>query len=82
MFHISIQTRKTDTGSEIIVSNNGRGFSPSDDNEPHIALKNIQQRLELMCGGSLTVTQGDGGGTRVTITIPDIAAIEVPDIAE
>jgi LytS/YehU family sensor histidine kinase len=70
-FHISIRTRKTDSGSEIVVADNGRGFDTSDDSEPHIALKNIQQRLEIMCGGSLTITENDGGGTVVTVTIPD-----------
>ena len=69
--HISIRTRKTDTGSEITVSDNGCGYDPADDSEPHITLKNIRQRLELMCGGSLTITPNDGGGTTVTVTIPD-----------
>ena len=73
-FHISIRTQKTDTGSEIIVADNGRGFDPAGDDEPHIALKNIQQRLEIMCGGSLTIAPGDGGGTVVTVTIPDSGA--------
>jgi LytS/YehU family sensor histidine kinase len=72
--HISIRTRKTDTGSEITVSDNGCGYDPADDSEPHIALKNIRQRLELMCGGSLTITPNDGGGTVVTVSIPDSAA--------
>ena len=70
-FHITIRTRKTDNGSEVMVEDNGRGFAPSDDSEPHIALKNIQQRLEIMSGGSLTIKTGDGGGTVVTVTIPD-----------
>lgn len=65
--------RKTDTGSEIIIADNGRGFAPSDDSEPHIALKNIRQRLEMMCRGSLAITRADGGGTIVTVTIPDAA---------
>ena len=69
-FRISIRTRKTDSGSEIVVADNGRGFDPDDDNEPHTALKNIQQRLEIMCNGSLTITSNDGGGTVVTVTIP------------
>ena len=69
--HISIRTRKTNSGSEIVVADNGRGFDPSDDSEPHIALKNIQQRFELMCCGSLTIKPNDGGGTVVTVTIPD-----------
>ena len=70
-FRISIRTRKTDSGSEIVVADNGKGFNPAEDSEPHTALKNIQQRLEIMCGGSLTVTPNDGGGTVVTVTIPD-----------
>ncbi|MBR1486150.1 MAG: histidine kinase [Synergistaceae bacterium] len=72
-FRISIKTRKTDSASEIIVADNGKGFDASDDSEPHIALKNIQQRLEFMSGGSLTLTFNDGGGTVVTVTIPDNA---------
>ena len=73
---ISIRTRKTDTGSEIVVADNGRGFEPADDSEPHIALKNIQQRLEIMCGGSLVIRPGESGGTVVTVTIPDLTAQE------
>ena len=68
---ISIRTRKTKDGSEIAVTDNGCGFHLADGSEPHIALKNIQQRLELMCGGSLAVAPNDGGGTVVTVTIPD-----------
>ena len=70
-FHISVRTRKTDSGSEITVSDNGRGFDPADDSGPHIALENIRQRLELMCGGSLVISPGDSGGTVVKVTIPD-----------
>ena len=69
--HISIRTRKTDTGSEITIADTGCGYDPANDSEPHLALKNIRQRLELMCGGSLTITPNDGGGTTVTVTIPD-----------
>ena len=72
-FSISIRTRKTDSGSEIAVADNGRGFAPADDSDVHIALNNIRQRLALMCGGSLTITPNAGGGTVVTITIPDSA---------
>lgn len=67
---ISIQTRKTDSGSEVVVSDNGPGFEPVDDMKPHIALKNIQQRLEMMCGGKMTITPREGGGTVVKLTIP------------
>ena len=69
--HISIRTRSTDSGTEIIVEDDGSGFDPSDESRPHTALDNIRQRLELMCAGNLDVMSRDGGGTTVTVTIPD-----------
>lgn len=68
--HISVVTRQTDLSSEIIVNDDGPGFKPTDDDEPHIALNNIRQRLELMCGGTLEVALREGGGTSVKVTIP------------
>ena len=69
--HIYVKTRQTEKGSEIIVENTGADFDPvADDNEPHIALNNIRNRLEMMCGGTLTVSPRDGGGTVVKVTIP------------
>ena len=67
---ISIQTRDTESGSEIIVSDNGPGFEAIDDSSPHIALANIRQRLESMCGGKMTIMPRDGGGTVVKLMIP------------
>ena len=74
---ISIRTRKTDLGSEIIVEDNGPGFDPAGagGSEPHIAMANIRQRLEMMCGGKMTimsVMSGDKSpsGTVVKVTIP------------
>ena len=69
--HILIQTRETDSGSEIIVTDDGRGFDPDETKDPGIALANIRQRLEMMCGGSMTIHPREGGGTVVTVTIPD-----------
>ena len=74
---ISILTKKTDSGSEIIVEDSGRGFDPAGTAEPGIALENIRQRLEMMCGGSLTIRSREGAGTVVTVTIPDGAAPQV-----
>ena len=67
--HIFIRTEKNDAGNEIIVEDNGSGFKPNDDHQPHIALKNIRLRLEAV-GGSLEISPGDEGGTKVRITIP------------
>ena len=69
--HLSIRTRETSLGSEIIVENDGADFNAAkENNEPHIALSNIRQRLEIMCGGTLTILARDGGGTIVKVTIP------------
>ena len=67
---ITIQTRETDSGSEIIVSDNGPGFEPAADDKPHIALANIRQRLKMMCRGKMTIMQREGGGTVVKLIIP------------
>ncbi|MBR3553398.1 MAG: histidine kinase [Clostridia bacterium] len=67
---ISIRTRETNAGCEITVENNGADFDlSSDSSEPHIALSNIRQRLQMMCDGELTITPRDGG-TVVKVTIP------------
>lgn len=66
---ISIRTRKTDSGSEIVVEDNGHGFSPTDESEPHIALANIRNRLEMMCGGKMIISPREGGGTIVKVLI-------------
>ena len=68
--HVSVTTRKTEKFVEIIVEDDGPGFKPTDDNEPHIALNNIRERLEMMCHGTLTVSPREEGGTSVKVTIP------------
>ena len=68
---IRIATRRAGSGSEIVVEDDGRGFDPAADSEGHLALNNIRQRLEIMCGGTLEITPRPGGGTVVTVTVPD-----------
>ena len=68
--HITVTTRKTASAYEIIVEDDGYGYNPVKDNEPHTALKNIRQRLEMMCKGTLTITPREGGGTVVIVSIP------------
>ena len=67
---ISVITRETDRGAEISVVDTGPGFGEIDNDEPHIALKNIRERLEMMCGGTLTIASRKEGGTLVTVVIP------------
>ena len=68
--HISVVTRKTDKASEILVEDDGPGFEADGNNEPHIALNNIRERLDMMCGGTLEISPREGGGTSVKVTIP------------
>ena len=68
--HIVIRTRSTDSGSEITVEDNGPGYVDVDDNKPHIALANIKERLEMMCGGTMSISKRERGGTVVRIIIP------------
>ena len=67
---IHIQTREVKNGVEISVADTGPGFGAKDNDEPHIALANIRERLEMMCKGTLTVSEREGGGTVVKIYIP------------
>ena len=69
--YVSVITRKTKNGSEITVEDTGPGFGANDNNEPHIALANITERLGMMCKGTLTISERENGGTKVTVYIPD-----------
>ena len=68
---VFIGTRYTEKSSVITVEDNGPGFDPAAVSNPNSALTNIRRRLEMMCGGKLTITPRDGGGTVVRVTIPD-----------
>ena len=72
--HISIRTLQTDSGNEIVVEDNGSGFKPTDNGEPHVALNNIRERLSII-GATLTVSPREQGGTVVRIFVPN----ETPD---
>lgn len=68
--HISVATRRTDRYYEIVVEDDGPGFTPTDNNEPHIALNNIRQRLKMMCRGELLISTRPTGGTTVKVIVP------------
>ena len=66
---IPIQTREVKNGVEITVADTGPGFGAKDNDEPHIALANIRERLEMICNGTLTISEREGGGTVIRIII-------------
>ena len=74
---IRVSAYQTEAGHEILISDNGVGFDVQTlgQNEgTHIGLKNVQERIETMCGGSVTVESRIDEGTRVTIFIPESEA--------
>ena len=68
--HIAVKTRQTKNGSEITVADTGPGFRDGDSDSPHVALANIKERLQMMCGGTLTIISSSAEGTTVKIFIP------------
>ena len=74
--HISISTRETEKGVYITVADTGPGFDENsitegDTREPRIAIKNIRERLEIMCNGTLSIKPGENVGTEAVIFIPN-----------
>ena len=65
---------KQNTGChEIVIQDNGLGFDAAqteNDDSSHIGIRNVRERLQTMCGGSLTIDSHIGTGTTVTIRIP------------
>ncbi len=73
--HIKITSKETEKDNVITVTDTGPGFDendpmPDDNKEPHVALKNIRERLDIMSNGSISIEKKAEGGTEVTIIIP------------
>ena len=57
----------------VSIEDNGVGFDTdmlAESGEEHIGIRNVQERVASMCGGTLTVNSRIGEGTTVTIRIP------------
>lgn len=70
---LTIRTEVDSREYRIIVIDNGCGFDttqPPDPGREHVGLKNVRIRLELMCGGTLSVQSAPGSGTTSTVHIP------------
>jgi len=71
---VRVLTRKTTAGHEIVIQDNGKGFDfkEAETREGiHLGIRNVSERIESMCGGTLTIQSTKDAGTTVTITIPD-----------
>ncbi len=71
---VRVMTHRTTDGHEIVIADNGVGFDTDavkQNDGTHIGLRNVQERIERMCGGSVTVESRLDEGTTVTLFIPD-----------
>ena len=58
---------------EIIIRDNGKGFSEAEAptaEGSHIGIQNVRERLQKMCAGTMNIESGEGKGTCITIHIP------------
>ena len=69
---VTISTVREAGAHRITVRDNGVGFDPKHrQDESHIGLQNVKERVERMCGGTAIVESEMGAGTVVTLLIPD-----------
>ena len=71
---VSVTTRREAKEHVIVIRDNGKGFNVEEarqSDENHIGLRNVKERVEKMCGGTLHVDSRIGEGTCITIRIPD-----------
>ncbi|MDO8567772.1 MAG: ATP-binding protein [Dehalococcoidales bacterium] len=64
---IWVKLENTPQGVELLIKDNGRGFSPSE--QKGTGLKIIEERVTSI-SGILTVTSSPGGGTEVRVRVP------------
>ena len=70
---VCVSSKKAGDFYEIMISDNGRGFdvqAAENASGTHIGLHNVKERIEEMCGGTLTIESITGAGTTITIRIP------------
>lgn len=67
---ISVKTQLMNDNIIITVEDTGVGFDVDEGIIAHTALSNIQQRLKMMCNGTLTISSGHESGTTVKISVP------------
>ena len=74
---VAIHSYKEDDEYVVCIEDDGNGFDPScldqkdDGNGSHIGLENIRFRVGEISGGSLSIQDRPGGGTRVTVVFPE-----------
>ena len=78
---VTVTTRRATEGHEIVIQDNGKGFDTTKARADggHIGIANVRERLEKLCGGTLSIESTVGEGTRVMIRIPNAAGDAKPN---
>ena len=70
---LTISSREGKRSWFVFVRDDGVGFDPTaapSDSRTHLGIENVRSRLELLCGGTLTIESTPGEGTTCRIRIP------------
>lgn len=69
---VTVSAYETEKAYCVCVADDGVGFDTSlpQNERKHVGIRNIRRRVEVMCGGTLTIESTPGKGTAATITIP------------
>ena len=70
---VTIRTYSDVNNYYVEINDDGRGFDVNafeNDGKSHIGIKNVQQRLKMMCGGELMIKSVPDQGTSAVIKIP------------
>ena len=71
---VTVSTSRDGAVHRIAISDNGVGFDPEQklsQEKTHIGLRNVKERVEQMCGGTMVLRSEIGKGTSVTLLFPD-----------
>ena len=69
---IVIRTWAEKNGAFVSVEDDGPGFTQNwkEDDDQHVGIENVRERLRLMCGGTMEIRSDSCQGTVITIFIP------------
>ena len=71
---VTITTKRESGWHQITIQDNGVGFDTKEQvpaGGTHVGLRNVKDRIEQMCGGTMVLRSEIGKGTSITLRIPD-----------